>query len=382
MKISILFFVALISLSFQPDSKCILLGEVSNRSSDTLLLYKASDFNGLLAKIPIINNRFKYEFSFESPEVYELVFQEERKSGSWKRISFFAEEGTININIDDARGYKEGDVSGGPLNIELANYNNKNLKFWKEISKYNDSMSTVASNPGLRGEWDRFKGIQDSISREWEKWQFDFIDSSTSLLGYYKLMMYLKPGIKYCCLGEVDNNFIKRAENNLNRLSQRFPDHPYGKMISNSIDEKRNINTGGIFSDFQLSTIDDEIIKFSEVIASKKITMLNFWSKWCKVCVDKNKELIPIYDEFSTKGFEIVGVTENYRDTADLVEFIKQANYPWMDLIDFDGKKGIRGAYSVSQTGGVTFLIDSTGKIIGVNLNNEQLVSKIEKYLN
>lgn len=382
MKISLLITIALISTLFYPKSNCTIIGEINNRSNDTLLLYKATDFNDLIAKIPIIDNRFKYTFSFEFPEVYELVFQEERKSGSMKVIRFFAEEGKIDFKLDDAKGYKEGDVSGGLLNIEFADYNNKVVNVWKKIRMYGETMSNVSSNPGLLDEYNRLKGIQDSIVHELDKWEFEFIDSTTSLLTYYKLMRFLKPGVKYCCLGSVDNNFIKRAENNLDRLSRKFPDHPYEKIILNSIDEKRNINTGGTFTDFELSTTDSKKIKVSEVITSKKLTMLNFWSKWCKVCVDNNKELIPIYNEFSSKGFEILGITENYQDAADLVEFIKRTNYPWMDMIDFDGKNGIRNAYSVGQTGGVTFLIDSTGKIIGVNLNKEELVSEIDKYIN
>lgn len=381
MKLLILILGLLNSISHQPISKCSLVGEVVDYQGDTLLLYKATDFNDLIAKIPVVDGKFRYEFPFKHHEGYELVFQDERRRGSMKIFDFFAEDGEIEFAMKKPYRSDEYMVSGGDFNMELQQYKKVILSFWDKVSSYSDSMEVLANDPLLRDEWQRLKEVQDSISREWKNWESQFSQSNTSLIAYHKMMQDYKRGFSYCCWGKVDSDVISNADRNLSRFKAMFPNHPYETIISKSIEERRNVNAEGTFADFQLTTSGNKDVKVSEVVAENKLTLLNFWSKYCGTCLEKNQEFIPIYSKYKTDGFEILGITENYKDVEGLIQFINQEDYPWQDLIDYDGKSEVRKTYSVSQTGGAGFLVDSKGKILGVNLSKDQLIAQIEDHL-
>ena len=71
--------------------KCTLEGEVIDRpKSSRFILYKQGEdprIHGI--DIPIVNGKFEYVLNCEHVERYELAFNDEYESGSWKPMSFF-----------------------------------------------------------------------------------------------------------------------------------------------------------------------------------------------------------------------------------------------------------------------------------------------------
>ncbi len=399
----------------------MLKGEVINRTDDTLLLFKGSMFPIIEAKIPIVYNKFQYSFEFSEPEAYELIFQNEFESGSMNITNFFAEKGEIHFRLNDRGKNDDDNITGHDFNNALNEYELELKRlFWNEIMYYSDILESMSKKDELYSEdWKnlqkrirttsdkdslkllyneknylkntkkmftpqarKYVEIQDSIANAKKLWEFNYVENNTSILSYYMFMRNIKETAKSCCWQPVDNDLIKEAQNYLTRFTSKFPNHPYNQIIKNTLDGLQNIHEGGKFIDFALPNRKGEYIELSKVIKNNKLILLDFWSTWCGPCIKTSREMVPIYHEFKDKGFEVLGITQNYREMEKLLQFMQKENYPWTNVIDVDNKEGIWEKYNLSHSGGATFLIDSSGKIVAVNLTANQIKEKLIEYLN
>lgn len=44
--------------------------------------------------------------------------------------------------------------------------------------------------------------------------------------------------------------------------------------------------------------------------------------------------MIPIYEKYKDKGFEIVGVAREFKNTERMKRAIAQDKYPWLQLVE------------------------------------------------
>ena len=404
---------------FEKEKDTTFVGQIIKEKSDTILLFKASKFPIYEEKIPIVNNRFNYSFDFFQSEAYELVLQDEFNSGNMMVTTFFCEEGKIYLTLYEKIRNKDF-VKGSSLNCAFTEYNHllKSM-FWDEIMKYSDSLHILNINNKALSEdyfflqekinkttdietrkqlhneqtFQRNTGsmytpqarkyhlIQDSIRNKLKVWEFDYIDKNSSLLSYYLFMKDIQETGRSCCWTEVDADLINKANLNLKRHNSAFPDHPYYMVIKNAIDGLSNIHDGGRFIDFTGTDINGKNQSLAKIIKSNKLILLDFWSTWCAPCIKTSRELIPVYEEFRKQGFEIVGITQSDGRKDYLKTFIRKEQYPWTNLIDIDGKAGVWDKYNLSNQGGATFLVNSSGRIIGVNLTAGKVKEKLIELL-
>lgn len=107
----------------------------------------------------------------------------------------------------------------------------------------------------------------------------------------------------------------------------------------------------------------------SDMVLGKKITIVNFWAKWCKPC----QEEIPVLNQFykeNKENIQVIGITAHYRpgeqrDTNRNLKLIeknirtRKIVYP---LVLDDGIETSK-AYKALQLP-TTVLIDESGKIL------------------
>jgi len=418
--ITILIMIFLASCASK-ERQCILDGKIVGEKKETLLLFKASKFPNIEAEIPISDSVFSHTIDFSYPEAYELIFKDEFESGSMTVTSFFSEKGTVKFVLKPRGRPYDNKIIGGPINSELNNYTALlRTMFWDEVMKYSDSLRILMDNgtalsdetnevleqlretksDSVRGllynelkylentgkkyapKANKYTQIQDSIQNLRKLWEFNYIEKNTSILSYYKFMVSIKETAKSCCWQPVDIELTNKAQSNLDRYIRAFPKHPYNEIIQNTINGLLNIHSGGRFIDFNLPDIEGQNISLSTIVKENKLTLLDFWSTWCGPCLRTNKELIPIYEQYREKGFEILGVTHVYGKPDSLISFIQNHNYPWPNVIDFDGKNGLWDKYNLSNQAGGLFLINASGQIVGVNLTAAKIKETLEEILN
>ena len=140
--------------------------------------------------------------------------------------------------------------------------------------------------------------------------------------------------------------------------------------------QEEGVAVNEISPDIILSTPEGEPVALSSLEA--KVILIEFWASWCNICTEKNcGDLLPIYDKYSNKGFEIYAVSLD-EDPYLWKHSVNQDQYPWIQVSDLQGF-----ASPVSQQFGVTetyttFLLDSNRRVIGKNLSREELKRKLQ----
>lgn len=106
-----------------------------------------------------------------------------------------------------------------------------------------------------------------------------------------------------------------------------------------------------------------------------KITLIDFWASWCMPCRKKNPEIKELYNKFHSKGFNVIGISTD-RDQKKWKLAIKKDDLPWTNFNTntFNRKMQIS---SIPYT----YLLNQNGKIIGINLSQNELKDILRKEL-
>ena len=98
-------------------------------------------------------------------------------------------------------------------------------------------------------------------------------------------------------------------------------------------------------------------------------------------CRAKTKMMIPIYEKYKDKGFEIVGVAREFKNTERMKQAIAQDKYPWLQLVELDDGQKLWTRYMLGNAGGGVFLVDRDGTILAVNPKPEEVQKVLEQKL-
>lgn len=345
----ILFLVTLFLFNCSSDKKKTLQldGEVKGADTKSIMLIKPNQdtrFDSII-QIPVIEGKFYYEEELQNPEVVYLAFAESVKKGTYRPMPLFLENEKINLTIFPEEEFDKNIVKGGDLNIKYQNYK-------KEAgSLFN--------------------------SKDWEKqlkWEQEYyIPQNPNLISYYLFLDQLRYFKENLNLDLVKNNYKKLSESN--------PNHPYNELASNLITAIENIKIGKKYTDFSAPDLNGNEIKLSEKI-NGKVALLDLWATWCGPCIAKSRTMVPLYNEYKDKGFTIIGVAGEFKNTDRLVKFLEKEKWEWTNLVELDRQNNIWQKYGVDGGGGGIFLIDENGIILAKDPTAEEVRMELETRLN
>lgn len=92
--------------------------------------------------------------------------------------------------------------------------------------------------------------------------------------------------------------------------------------------------------------------------------------------------MVPLYNEYKDKGFTIIGVAGEFKNTNRLVRFLEKEKWDWLNLLELDGKNDILQKYGVDGGGGGMFLIDEKGITLAKDPTAEEVRKELESRLN
>ncbi len=391
----------------------IIEGEVIGGETKGLLLMKLNQdlrFDSLI-QIPVENGKFHYKMKFEYPEAVELIFQEARTRGSWNFMPLFLEEGKINLTIYGEKDFNKNIVEGGKLNALLKKYkkefkhqfDQKSIPIKDSIKKlqdngeyYNDAVNVLLEK--MKKAKTREEKVQLSkkitelykagnflsskakmldekekaLRAEQYRYMQDFVSNNTSLISYYFFI----------------NHFLKNKEKlNLiwarktyEELKKNNPNHPYNEFALSLIDAIDNIKVGKKFIDFSAPNLEGKRFTLSNEIKGK-VALLDLWATWCGSCIRQTRTMIPVYNDYKDKGFIIVGVAGEFKNTDRLTKFLQKEKWEWLQLVELNRQNKIWNKYGVDNAGGSTFLIDKNGTILAKNPTAKKVREELEKRL-
>lgn len=124
---------------------------------------------------------------------------------------------------------------------------------------------------------------------------------------------------------------------------------------------------------FSFKDLDGDEVSLSDVRFRDKVVIVQFMGSWCPNCMDETAFLAPFYDEYKSKGLEIVGLAyERYKEPerakAAVLNLKKRfhVNYPLLLTGYTNDKKlveeSIKGLENFASFP-TTILIDKKGKV-------------------
>lgn len=139
------------------------------------------------------------------------------------------------------------------------------------------------------------------------------------------------------------------------------------------------IQVGKIAPDFTLQDPEGSLFSLHEIQCRLKI--IDFWASWCKPCRMENPDLIALYNEFQSKGLEIISVSLD-KDKAQWLEAIEEDGLLWQyHGSNLKGwKESIAADYNVRLIPSL-FLLDNKNRILAINLRGEELKQKVAALL-
>lgn len=111
-----------------------------------------------------------------------------------------------------------------------------------------------------------------------------------------------------------------------------------------------------------------------------KVTLIDFWASWCMPCRKENPKVVALYNEFHSKGFNVISVSLD-KDADEWKEAIAKDKLTWTQVSNLkEMEDPIAMQYGIELIP-TTFLLDASGKIVGVDLPHDELKAKIQTLL-
>ena len=133
----------------------------------------------------------------------------------------------------------------------------------------------------------------------------------------------------------------------------------YAVVLLLSLSTSGYAEVGGDMPAFSLSSaVDGKTVKSDDF--KGKVLLVTFFATWCPPCRQEIPTLIQLQEEYSSKGFSVIGLSVDEKGPKVVVKLIEKTkiNYP---VLMADGKVA-------REFGGIagiptSFLIDKKGKI-------------------
>ena len=106
-----------------------------------------------------------------------------------------------------------------------------------------------------------------------------------------------------------------------------------------------------------------------------KVVLLDFWASWCGPCRRTMPGLKSLYSKYKSKGFEIYAISVD-QDPAAWKQAVAQDATTWTHVLDSQGN--VANQWNVRYIPN-SYLMDKEGKVVAVNLSEEELEKQLAK---
>lgn len=277
------------------------------------------------------------------------------------------EDYTVKLNPNNL---ELSQIEGGGESQKLANeYSAIDIALSKVIDGIRDEYIEAVREPESE-RFLRLNNFLDSVQRDAESRKQTFLEQHANS---YFALNHLAVDASRLSLDELQRRF--------NLLSEELQATALGKQVREQIQKMESLSVGQVAPDFTVQTPEGK--SFTMYSVKAKLKIIDFWASWCAPCRALTPQLIKLYEEFHSQGFEIVGISMDENKDA-WVKAIGEEKMSWIQGSKLDGFKPgnpLNQLYNI--TNGIPFfvLVDENNQILATSNQVEPLRKIVEKVL-
>ena len=362
------------------QNEYIITGTVKGVADGKTVVLEKQDETGQLKPIDTVkikDGKFTLKGSAKEPEI--MLLQVEALQG---KVPFILENGDIEV-IVDKDSVQKSKLSGTFNNDVFSKFNVDVVKFQKDSQK--KMMAFQNAN------MDKMKAAQEAkdtitinkLMKEYQVIQKEGMD-------FYVKFAETNPKALISAL-IVDsmlndpNVDLARAKKIFASFSPELKKYKPGKSIQSKLDKigkplvvATSIELGSEAPDFSAPNPEGKSISLKESLG--KVTIIDFWASWCNPCRAENPNVVALYNEFHSKGLNIIGVSLD-KEASKWKEAIAKDKLTWNQVSNLKfWEEPIALTYGVKSIP-ATFLLDANGTIVAKDLRGAELKAKITALL-
>ena len=170
---------------------------------------------------------------------------------------------------------------------------------------------------------------------------------------------------------------ISESESKFYALTEEQKNSNTGKALILKIESNKSTATGKPVIPFAQIGIDGTMV---DVNAYKgKVVLIDFWGSWCVPCRISHPALKELYDQYKSKGFEIIGISNEIANSnrdkkkQDIAwrKAVKEDGLSWPQILYDPAIKDIVKEYDINGYP-TKFLVDQNGKFVMRILGNSE----------
>ncbi len=327
-------------------------------------------------------------FSF-SAGIYEPTFYRLRLADN-NFITLLAEPGE-RMNIEAVAANLPGtySVEGSEGSGLLKELNDRLMSTRNQIAPLISEIMALEEGPGFEEDMERIDEELEEIIKAQRNYSIAFIlDNMESLAAITALYQQLDDD-SYVLYRTRDIQYLKIVAESLNK---KYPGSPHVKaLVADAENQERNYellrlsamaeDRGDLitkYPDIAMPGIDGDTISLLSI--PEKYKLVFFGSSLNAQSVQFSHELIPIYNDYRNKGFQIYQVSVE-RVREEWIRRIEFSELPWIHVVELgEGSFSAAQAYNLQQIPS-NYLINRDVGVVARNLSAPELRRRLARAL-
>ena len=151
-------------------------------------------------------------------------------------------------------------------------------------------------------------------------------------------------------------------------------------LLRSKADLIKNLQIGNIPPDFTIKSNYGADVNLKNTCANNKYTIIMFWATHCPHCMRDLPGFVPVYNEYKSKGLEVIGVALDVNQTK-WKNTIEEKGFNWKNVSQFGNYKSpVCIDYKINKTPS-WFVLDSSMKIIAKPKGKQEILRFLKNNL-
>lgn len=360
--------LSILSCNNLKDNEFLISGTANGIENGKKVFVEIQDENGVIAKDTgvIENGKFELKGSTDNIDLGFIRIENEKIN-----LPIILEEGKIKINIVKD-SLQKSTIEGTFNNDKFQKFNNESVAILEKVKKFEKE-----NNPKMQKALTENDTVAvNKIKKEYKNFQNDMND-------YSKTFIKNNPDAFISVL--LLENFLMREyipateiKSFYDKLDKKLVKTKSAQNIKKTLDLMLAVVIGKPAPKFSAKSPEGKLISLDESLG--KVTIVDFWASWCAPCRKENPNVVALYNEYHSKGLNIIGVSLD-QDAKKWKDAIAKDNLSWIHVSNLKyWDEPIGKQYGISSIP-ATFILDAKGNIVAKDLRGDALRAKVKELL-